>query len=389
MHPYQVIKGTILDNGTGTNISFNANRPTSGVVTWLSDYLHITTNMATEIFVNTSTGTNLINFTSNPGFVDMTAFNEANITVWANSTMNVHRVSEFRQTDIFFWTYDAEQLKFTTGETISNGNDLNWRNVVWFLGFGIDEDGVILPSDSGSVLIYDVDNMVQMRLGDNFDLTDAGIEMGFSWLNASISRQFQFTYWLNNASSIQQSTPIINIRQYTIETTPNGIANRYSGRGMWINNRTASYTGDIAISLKSLEGTIDPSSVIVYDNVRNLEIFDEYYTISGSTITINSDGTGVVGPKESRDYTVYFTYSESQAGEFFLFESNWRVAWVNLNAHLLILMGAFASAGYGTVQMITARRQKEDAQGFGYILIGTFLFLVYIALWIWHSMGLL
>ena len=129
--------------------------------------------------------------------------------------------------------------------------------------------------------------------------------------------------------------------------------------------------------------------MIVYDNVLNREIYDEYFMVSGSTITINSDGTGVVAPKEARDYTVYFTYTETVAAEFFLFDATWSVSWININLHLLIFIAALASAGYGVVEMVTARKQKEDAKGFGFILMGVFMFLAYLALWIWHSMGLL
>jgi len=226
-----------------------------------------------------------------------------------------------------------------------------------------------------------------MDVGKNFDVTQGGICMHFDYINSSVSRQLQFTYWLENATSVPQSTPIINIRTYAVESY-NG-QNMYAGSGRWINNRTAAYTGDISISLKNLDGEIDSTSVVVFDNANNRLVFDEYYSVSGSTITINSDGTGTVGSGEARDYTIYFLYDETNVEPFFLFESSWRIGWIQINAHLLLFMAAIFSAGYGTVELITARKQKEESKGFGWILIGTMLMLIFVLTWILHSTGVL
>jgi hypothetical protein len=226
-----------------------------------------------------------------------------------------------------------------------------------------------------------------MYCGKNFDVRQGGFEMSFDYLNSTVSRQFQFTYWLSNATPIPQSTPIITIRAYGIEVF-NG-ESKYMGQGMWVNNRTAGYEGDISISLKNLDGSIDPSSVEVFDMVNNREVFDEYYTVSGSTISLNADAVGTVGSGESREYKVYYLYEETAVKPFFLFDSNWRIGWVQLNAHLLLFMGAIISAGYGTVELITARKQQTEAKGFGWVLIGTFLMLAYLGTWLLHAQGVL
>lgn len=385
-HPYKITEATVSDNDTGTAQTFLNQRPTSGTVRWNSDKLYITGSNFARVFINSS-GSNLCNFTGNPGIVDLAPYNVNNFTLWSNLTLNCHRFSEFRQVEIFYWMYYADTLKYTISQDIDNNLTGQWTDVYWFVGFATNNNGDIETAATDSILVWDIDNNIKMDCGRNYDVTQAGICMHFDYLNATTSRQFQFTYWLSNATSIPQSTPIISIRTYGIEAY-NGVS-KFVGQGMWVNNRTAGYQGDIAISLKSLTGVIDPSSVVVFDTVGNREIFNEYYTVSGSTVTLNSEATGTVASGESREYKVYYLFEKTDVEPFLLFDSSWRIGWIQINAHLTLFLGAIMCAGYGTVELITARKQQTEAKGFGWVLIGTFLMLAYLGTWLLHSTGVL
>ena len=283
--------------------------------------------------------------------------------------------------------YYPETLKYTIGQTINNSADNQWINVYWFLGFATNDDGDIETADTTSIRVYDVDNSLVMDLGHNYDVTQAGIEMFFDYLNTSDARTFQFTYYLDNRTNVPQSTPIITIRQYS-RGTWNGIS-MYQGNGLWVNNRTATYLGDISISLKNLGGVIDTNSVVVYDVVNDKTIPGEYFTVSGSVISLNADATGSIANGDVRQYEVYFLYAENDVEPFFLFDSSWSIGWINLTGHLLIFIVSLLCAGYGVTEMVIARREKTEAKAFGWILIGTFGMLLFMMLWVWHSMGVL
>ena len=384
-HPYHIIDGDIKVNGSGNNVSLADYRPTNGSVRWVSDVLYINSNPSNAIMVNDSTG-NILNLSTAPAYVDLIDYELGDITVWSNGTIEVHRISQFRQVQRLLYDHHADTGRYFTSAAAYNPTAGQWRPVYWFIGYATDSDGDVLRADTGTIRLYDVDNSLVLQPGANYEIGGAGVEMMFEYLNTTIDRNMQLSYFLDN-NTPPLSTPILKVQSFSIGDWEG--SSYYQGSTAWTNNATQSYQGGIYISLKGLTGDVDVSSIHLVNSQTEAEIPDYFWTFSGNSIYLAEAVVGEVSVGEKISYDIYFKYDGVEGDPFFLFDGKYNLGWLNLNWHLSILFAALGCSIYGAAEFITARKQKHEAKGFAWLLIGAIMACLYVLLYLWHVAGVL
>jgi hypothetical protein len=148
--------------------------------------------------------------------------------------------------------------------------------------------------------------------GQHYDRSGSGVRMQFDTLNTSEARNMRFRMYDVNATT--GATAIAVADDYEIATY--GGESMYKATAQWTNNNGREYDGWMQVKLDFDEATqIIPSSVIVYDRVRGVELPATEYAVSGGVITLSHI---VAANGEVYGVEVYFKTEKSAQGGFSL-----------------------------------------------------------------------
>lgn len=296
VHPYAVTRATttqVISNSTSGTLEVPHPDKAGRTYYILSDLVYIAGDYLTHVVINWSeNGTEFSNTTYNPGVLDLGPLG-AEMTVWANRTITVRRVCEWREAELFYWLYTPSRREYTTTLWVNNTLDIVWRDVRWFVGFPESSD-----IDIDGVRIKDNNNGIWLVRGENFDVSVAGITMAFSQINITQKRSFTFWSWDSNASD-SISPPLLTLVGEDRES--HGGENMYHLEGTWTNSFATPYSGTVYLNIKT-SGEI--SNVVVVINDRGLS--DEQYTTAGKTVIIAAGGIGTVAVGDRITVDVYY-----------------------------------------------------------------------------------
>ena len=194
IHPYSVVDAEVYayENGV-TSATFYRPLPTTGTVTVIADELTIMSDFDTQIYVNRTDGSEIINVTS-PGIFDLTSYtNSTNFTFWSNNTASLKRTTHFQQAEVFYWVFTPQIGKFEAGLSLNNTGNFDWRNVKWYIGI---PEGVFLDATTPGRLpaIYDMDNQEYWELGLEYKVDTEGFYTDFAFINSSVTRDIYLTF---------------------------------------------------------------------------------------------------------------------------------------------------------------------------------------------------
>lgn len=350
VHPFHIIEASTYDNTTlTTSYSFDDPRPDEGSVVMLKDVLQIYSDWNTHIMVNATNGTNLINLT-NPQTVNMLPFGEENYTLWSNKSVNAYRENRWRQSNIFYWNYYMEYDKWASSLLVNNTSGFTWYDVKWDVTI---VNNTVMDLVDRRPQVYDQNNSLLLEPGVHYTLSIFSFSLDWDSLSTNTYRAFTFVYFETNKTYDETEIITAITSGWTADFRD---GNYYYSEAVFQNMKDREFLGEINIKLEGLLGTIDPSSVMVYDEGQGQQISTNEFSFSGNTVFLTQDairgvsganiGSGVM-PGESRTYTVYFTYSNADPVDSDLF-SPWFIipglGW-GFSFHTLLLIGAVLIGG--------------------------------------------
>lgn len=342
---YNIIDANVVVNYTNvTSANYWYPAPTTGYVEIIDDTLMVFGDWNTRVMLNRTGGANFVNLT-HPQLINLGVYADSgNFSVWSNKSVNLYRNTEFRQTNIFSWSYSAELEKYSVSLTINaSRTPYPWTHIHWFVP---KVAGTTMDTEINPPTIYDQNNSAFLT-SSNYTLNLFGFHLVWDSLSLSTFRAFTFTFFVGEAQ--YETTEIIIIEEYEIDENYNN-AKYWVGQATYSNDNAYEFIGEIVIKLENLEGTIDPASIVVIDDTNERTLGTNEYTWSGNSIGITRDailgasvdvGYGVL-PGKSRTYTIYFQYSETDAEDLGLFTPWFKLFGVPMSFHMLILFIAIA-----------------------------------------------
>jgi len=225
-------------------------------------------------------------------------------TIITDTDIGGYRETSFRLSSAFNYSYYTTQKRYEATRTILNNGLYNWTDVNWFVGFPENRS-----VDPGTVKVYDLNNGIYLKLGENYDVTQGGIRMSFDHFPVGLSRSFTFDFYGYNASQ-GLGTAIAFSDTYV----PSKIGNvdYYKSVPTWTNNYGRIYQGAVFIQLSFDDGKqryIDPSSVKIYDTAHGVFLEPWEFAVNGGLIIV---GYTIVPVGSEQSYDVYFKIDYNQ-----------------------------------------------------------------------------
>jgi hypothetical protein len=242
----------------------------------------------------------LLDFRMNgSAFLDLKSLHATNISVCSYGWLNCSREVTWTQDKSFNWLYYSSDRKYQTTLTLTNPMGYcNWYSVKWYVGYPAN-----CTIDPTTLSVQDLNNAMRMTLGVNYDTSGAGVNMDFASLNAKESRAFTFTVYAYNASQ-GLGIAIAYTSNYS-KSSYNGV-DYFKSVPAWTNGYGRTYQGQMQLKLDLTDGYqryIDPSSVVVYDNMAGRYLSPWEYSIASGLIFVDFVQVNV-GSVQS--FSVYF-----------------------------------------------------------------------------------
>lgn len=353
VHPFSVVEAKVHQNESGvTSAEFWDARPQQGEVVVITDLLTIISPFGTTVMLNYTNGTNFMT-TTFPGIISMKDFNVNNFTAWTSNGTSFFRVIHFVQASVMRWDDHRSDGYMESTTSINNTTPFDWIDARWMIPVSGND-----TLDSKWVMVYDMSNRVELDKGENYSVDSFSFFIRFGSLPSGSFLPHKFTYFTEEAEWIF-GTPEIIILQMNIKKIMN--ENYWYGVGTWTNPESALFNEEIKISVRNLQGDVDPDSIFVTDTDEN-SISHSHPSISKSsfTITIPYTEVGEVGPGKSRTYEVHFQYEGIQKQDF-----PWSLFYIISFIILFILT------------MLTVASNEKNRPSFGLALaIGTIISLM-------------
>ncbi len=303
LDPFLILQATTYQNGTGTSVALWSPHPSLVGATYYidSDSLAFSGNYQSHVWVNTTSGSNLLNSVNLPATLNLDG---QNVTVQSNQSVTVSRATTWREISEYTVTYYASLHEYKATLTLNDTTSLDYYSPYWFISFPRNAS-----VDQSTVTVYDVNNALTLTNGNNFEVTAGGVHMVLSRLNASETRTFTFTYWdANGTNGI--GAPNLIAQSYTTGTL-NGNSMLYTAV-QWMNPWSTAYSGEMYVTLNFTGGDqLVLASITVVDQSSNRQLPVNDWVYTGRTIIILTDGVGSVGVGQGKNFGIYFTLSST------------------------------------------------------------------------------
>jgi len=359
----------VPSNGTTSN----------GTITILDDTVFFEGNYSTS-WVNityTDNSTEMYNITYIPTKLDVLG---QNLTINASENIKIKRYTKFNQMkkfkwDVYNWSYgyDNRPGYHEAGIQVRNSLDGTMYDVYVFAGFS-DKTS----PDTSSVRIYDDDNDNQLlKQGENYKVTDSGIEFYIQSVPPHTTRSFTICYYREQFDNYDYGEEHISITSYDEFIEYNNEVYHHF-QIPFVNDKNSIFRGGIYVTLDfDMPTTIDRQSIIILDSNNDATIDSSQYLYGSGFIRLGTDAVGDVNPGMNRNYDVYFRYTETPEDDDTSYDLDTTVGKVGGLPITLFLIGYIVSMiliGFGAYKYIFDK-QKVDRWK---ILIALGIFMLFM-----------
>lgn len=389
IHPFSILTGTsaYTPPGSGANLTAFAPNMTSDsgdgalftTMTVLKDVYVFGGSSTAHVWINATNGTTLWENASLPPGVTLTGYS-GDVYVTSNQSIQVTRVSDFRAIWEFSFRYYPSTKRYEQTLTLNNTDNRTILQPKWFVGF---PENRSINESTGAV--KDLDNVVWLTNGQNFEVGHSGFYMDFDALNESTERRFFFTFYDRN-DTLAMSTPVLELHEI-VKSSFDDDSSYYKGTVTFINGFQTDYRGDIAIRFTCKEcANIKADSIQVVDRNtgRTLDVKDFYPTGAGVIIVSEAVGTVEIGSSKIYDVYVKLTLTGETTGPG-IFGPLVNVAGLDLSVFLILVLITIGSL-VGTV-MVTGKGEKEEAWRSTWLSAFFIFSMITLTLFIAHAQG--
>jgi hypothetical protein len=238
-----------------------------------------------------------------------------NITVFGLWITNCSRETYWQNEESFLYSYYTTQKRYEATLQVSNNiSTSHYYDVNWYVGFPANR-----IVDPATLTVYDLDNLLFLTLGENYDSSNAGVWMSFTRINMSETRSFTFSIYSWNAT-IGMGGAIAYANDYAANSAHG--SGYYLATATWTNTYGRVYNGMVLVELDLDDGVqkyVAAGSVDVYDQEAGRWLEPWEYVSTGGLVIVDY---AVVAQGSSQTYDVYFQLDMTSSDRFDITDSS-------------------------------------------------------------------